>query len=151
MCGFLGRALRALQSARERGSASLELAVLALPVLAIFGLMIGAGRVALAGNTINSAAGEAARAASIQRTQADAVAAGTEIANQIIQSNNLPCQPTVNIDATEFGKPVGETATVRVDVSCTVTLSDLAVPGMPGSVTLDGTGESIIDTWRGRE
>jgi hypothetical protein len=45
---------------------------------------------------------------------------------------------------------VGETATVSVTVHCRLDLSDLSVPGVPGSRLIEATMTSPIDTWRER-
>ncbi len=51
----------------DRGSATIELAVLAPALLALLGLVIVAGRISVAGSAVEQAAASAARAASIAR------------------------------------------------------------------------------------
>ncbi|MDO5494313.1 MAG: TadE/TadG family type IV pilus assembly protein [bacterium] len=150
------RRLRTLFSARgisraggrERGSATLELVILTPVVLIIFSLLVGAGRVTMAGGAIEQAAGNAARAASLSRTVAEAESRVSALVSEVVTSNNLGCTPTVNINATDLSKPAGESGVVTVEVVCVVALSDLAVPGLPGSVTLTGSGRSAIDKYR---
>nr|NLD41773.1 pilus assembly protein [Actinomycetales bacterium] len=136
------------RAGRERGSASLELAILTPVLLIIFGMMIAAGRVAIADGTIQQVAGDAARAASLSRTAADAQGAAESLVTSVVGANGLPCTPVVSTNTTEFSNAPGTPGYVTVEVSCTVTLSDLAVPGLPGSVTLTGTGRSVLDTYR---
>ena len=51
----------------DRGSATIEMAVLAPALLALLGLVILAGRISAAGSAVEQAAASAARAASIAR------------------------------------------------------------------------------------
>lgn len=132
----------------ERGSATLELVILTPVVILIFGLLIAAGRVAIAGGTISQVAGDAARAASLSRNVEQANARANALVTEVVAANRLACQPAVIIDATELTKPAGTPGQVTVDVSCEVNLSDVGVPGMPGSVTLRGSGTAAIDTYR---
>lgn len=135
---------------RDRGSATLELVIFAPVMLGVIATVVMAGRVAIAGNTIDQAAYSAARAASLARNAADAEAAANGVIDSVVADNSIPCTPAVTIDTTEFARPVGETATVSVDLSCTVDLSDLIAEWIPGSVTLDGAATSVLDTYRER-
>jgi hypothetical protein len=56
----------------------------------------------------------------------------------------------VAVDTSEFNKAPGVPGSVDVTVSCRLYLSDLAVPGVPGSRVLTSTMSSPIDTWRER-
>jgi len=46
--------------------------------------------------------------------------------------------------------PLGDPASVTVTASCTVSMADLAVPGLPGARTLSGQAVSPIDRYRTR-
>ena len=94
----------------ERGSASLELAIIAPVILVVFGLMILAGRVALAGGTVNQVAYDAARAATLTRSAGEASAAINAVVADSFASNGITCTggPTVSSDLSAFGLPVGE-------------------------------------------
>lgn len=118
----------------ERGSAVIE-AVIGIPAFALFvGLIIFAGRVSLAHEAVQSAAADAARSASISRTQGAAQSAGTSAASTSLTNQDLRCvSTTVDVDTTGFGAPVGTPAEVTATVTCQVDLSDLAVPGVPGT------------------
>ena len=135
----------------ERGSAAIEAAV-GVPAFALFvGLIIFGGRTATTHEALESAAAEAARSASIARDPASATtdarqAAVTSISNQQIHCTDI----NVDVDTTDFNKAPGQTGAVRVRLSCRLELSDLAVPGVPGSRVLSATMSSPIDTWRER-
>lgn len=139
------------RSRAERGSASIEAAI-AAPAFALFlGLIIFGGRTAITHQSVESAAAEAARSASIARSSADAsdaarTAATTSLANQQINCH----QVTVVLDDRGFAAPVGQDSTVSVTVSCVLDLSDLSVPGVPGQRTIRATVTSAVDTWRER-
>lgn len=135
----------------DEGSVTVELAVLALPVLAVLLLMIAAGRIGHAGQTVDHAATAAARAASIARTPAEAHTTATDTANRVLGEQSLHCQnTTVTVDTTGFITRPGAAATVRVDIHCAVALADLALPGLPGSRELTSTFTSPFDPFRGK-
>ncbi|WP_331731603.1 TadE family protein [Kitasatospora sp. NBC_01300] len=130
---------------------SLELAILAPVLFAMLLTVIAAGRVHLAHNTVDAAARNAARAASLERDAATARTAGNRVAQQTLQDQGLTCASlTVDIPTTGFHAPLGTPSRVTVTVRCTVALSDLALPGLPGSTTVSGSFTSTIDAYRGR-
>ncbi len=135
----------------DRGSAALELTILAPGLLLIIGLLVLAGRVSHAQIAVDSAAYAAAREASISRTSAEARADASSIAATSLSQQGFVCaSQSVSTDTSGFGVPVGQPAQVDVDVACTVRMSDLALPGAPGSVTLTGSATSVLDTYRER-
>jgi Flp pilus assembly protein TadG len=143
--------LRRLTRQPDRGSSSLELIIIVPSFLLILGVLIFAGRVAIARQTVHAAAADAARAASIARTAGTAGGDARSAANATLTSRNLDCSSTtVSVNTAGFGTVVGTPATVSATVSCTVHLSDLAIPGVPGSRTLTATVQSPLDTFRER-
>lgn len=136
----------------ERGSASVEAAI-GVPAFALFvGLIIFGGRTATTHQAVETAAADAARAASIERTansaRTQAISAATvSLANQDVRCLDID----VAVDASEFSRAVGEPAAVSVTIRCRLDLSDLsAVPGVPGSRLIKTTATSPLDTWRER-
>lgn len=135
----------------ERGSAAIEAAILGPPLLALIGLAIVGGRIQIAGGAIEHAAHDAARAASISRTKAEAGANALAAVNATLNQQGLHCvHLTVEPDLAGFDVPVGEPATVGVSITCVVDFSDLVADGMPGSKTLTATFVSALDTFRTR-
>jgi Flp pilus assembly protein TadG len=135
----------------DRGSASLELVILAPAFLALLGLLILAGRVAVAGNSVGQAADEAARSASISRTVSGARTAAEDGVRRVLVEQDLRCSTvSVALDASGFRVPVGTPAQVRATVTCIVRLSDLALPGFPGSRTVTASAVSPLDSYRER-
>jgi Flp pilus assembly protein TadG len=135
---------------RDDGNAALELVVLAPVLLFLLGLVVAAGRTSIAQGSVDAAARDAARQASISLTPGAAQAAALSSAKAALSGDGLDCNPVVTVNTAEFGVPVGEPATVTATVSCQVPLSDLLVPGLPGSRTLRFTFTSPLDPFRER-
>jgi Flp pilus assembly protein TadG len=133
----------------DRGSVSLEAAIIAPGLLFLICLAIAAGRIMLAGAAVEAAARAAAREASLARTPAEAKARATTAAQASLQQ--LRCTSTgVDVDTSGFAVPVGQVAGVKATVRCTVGLSDLVLPGLPGAKTMDATFTSVLDRYRSR-
>lgn len=136
----------------ERGSASLELVIVTPVILALFALLIMGGRVAIAGGTVNQIAYDAARAATLSRTTAEASQAIDAMVASGLAANGITCAGgagvTSNLGA--FSLPVGQPGPVTVNITCQVPLADIAVLGIPGAVTVSGQGTEILDAYRGR-
>jgi Flp pilus assembly protein TadG len=135
----------------ERGSTSLEAAIGIPAFVLLVGLIIFGGRTAMTHQAVESAAAEAARSASIARSSASATtnakaAAMTSLANQDLQCLSM----YVSVDTSDFSRPIGEAGQVTVTVECRLDLSDLSVPGVPGSRVISATMTSPLDTWRER-
>jgi Flp pilus assembly protein TadG len=130
---------------------TLEFAVLAPVVLALLAMLVMAGRVAIASNSVEAAADEAARSASISRTAAGARSSAEDGARRSLARQDLACSSVrVEVDTGGFRVPVGMPAQVRATVTCVVRLTDLGVPGFPGSRTVTATAVSPLDTYRER-
>lgn len=136
---------------RDRGSVSVEVAVLMPAFLFLVALAAVTGRTAIAQNALDQAAHDAARAASISRTAAAAGAAGESAALDALRRQGLGCAPQVTVDTSGFATPVGAPAVVRVTVGCAVSFADLALPGVPGSRALGAEFTSPIDRYRSRQ
>ncbi|MFD6099394.1 TadE/TadG family type IV pilus assembly protein [Nocardiopsis flavescens] len=131
---------------RDRGSASVELALIAPALLAFAMLMVFAGRVVDARTTVGEVAHSAARAASLERTSGAASAAATSIAAATLQEQGLACSDhSTSVD--HGGLTAG--GAVSVTVSCTVSFSDLLGVAFPGSQTIEGGATVAVDTFRG--
>ena len=135
---------------RDAGNAALELIILAPVILILLGLVIAAGRTSVAQGSVAAAARDAARQASISLTPSAAQTAALSSARAALGQDGLTCDPVVTVNVSGFGVPVGEPANVQATVTCRVSLSNLVVPGMPGSKTLRATFQSPLDPYRGR-
>lgn len=135
---------------RDRGSAPIEMAITGLCAVALIALLVIGGRVAIASSSMSDVAGAAARDASIARTAGQAQQLAHASAVATLNKQGLHCEggPTVDIDTSGFSAPSGNSAVVRVDVTCVVSLSDVGLPGLPGSRTLHDHATSPIDPFR---
>lgn len=149
--GHMAALLKPQLRGRERGSATVE-AVIGVPAfLLLIGLLIVGGRVAIAHQIVQSAASDAARAASIARTQAAARTDATTAAQHSLANQQLDClTTTVTLDTTGFATPVGTPAQIRATVACALDLSNLGIPGLPASLPIVETMSSPLDTYRAR-
>ena len=92
-------------------------------------LLIFAGRVTLAHQTVNAAAAEAARTATIARTPTDADTRARQAAQAMLTEQNTVCAGTeISIDTSGFARPIGTPAQVTVTVTCYTQLADLTQP-----------------------
>lgn len=139
--------MRLLRS--ERGSMSVELAILAPAFIMIVGLLILAGRVSLAHQNMEEAASQAARAASISRTSQEASNAAQAAAQTYLLNTSMHCQSVDVANSTQGAdKAAGVAATVTSTVSCVIQTSDLYLPGLSGTRTVTATASSVVDTYR---
>lgn len=137
--------------AHDAGNAALELVVLAPVLFILIALVVAAGRTSIAQGAVDAAARDAARQASISLTPAAAQAAALASAQAALSQDGLDCRPRVYVDASQFTSvQVGQPASVSALVVCQVPLSDLVVPGLPGSRTLRGQFSSPLDPYRER-
>jgi len=135
----------------ERGSAAVELALLVPALVLMLGLVVAGGRLWFARTTVNEAAQSAARAASLSRTATQASGDGAAAARASLSTAGLRClDPAVSVDTRAFAVPVGQSATVTTRVTCQVPFADVLLPGLPGSIKLDSSGASALDTYRSR-
>ncbi|NUS15637.1 MAG: pilus assembly protein [Streptomyces sp.] len=137
---------------QDRGSEAIQAAIV-VPLLVVFlSMAIAAGRLVVSGGKIDAAAEDAARAASIERTYAAAKAAAQAAAAQSLDDQGIKCaSEDVTVDAGGLNAPLGQVGYVRVTVRCTVDLSDLLLPGVPGSKTLTSHFTSVVDAHRSRQ
>jgi len=134
----------------DEGSTVIEVVILA-PALALFlGLIIAGGRLAVAHQAVEAAAAQAARAASIARTQDEALTAAQSAATSALGAQGLNCVASeVTVDVAGFATPAGTPASVGATVTCQVSLAD-TLPGLPGSLGVEATVRSALDTYRER-
>lgn len=137
--------------ASERGAASVEAVIVIPAVLLLVGLALIGGRYWYASTAVDEAAWVAARSASLERTPDAGQRTAHHIATTNLSSAGTECVDLqVRINASGLTAPVGQPATVTVDVQCRVPLADLLVPGAPGSIVVSGHATSVVDRHRGR-
>lgn len=135
----------------DRGSATIELAILAPVLLALVGLAIIAGRLTTAHAAVEHAATVAARQASLARIADAARTSATRLAEADLARQHITCEPLhLTLATSGFRTPVGEPAQVRATLTCQIRVGDLGVPGMPGTREVTADAVSVLDTFRGR-
>ncbi|WP_329105202.1 pilus assembly protein [Micromonospora sp. NBC_01699] len=149
----------------ERGSVSVEIAILAPIFVLLFGMAVVAGRQAIAENAVSAAAHDAARASSISRTAAQAQTAGDTAVTQRLAEQGLNCQPAaaVTLSGTSavsggtnwslqeaFAQPLGDPVFIVANVTCVVSYQDLAGLGLPQTAPVSARFVSPLDRYRSR-
>ncbi len=146
------KAITVRPAGRDRGNAALELVLLAPVILFLIGFAIAAGRTSIAQGAVDAAARDAARQASIAPNYQAAAASARSSAIAALRADGIDCRPVVELPtlASAFASPIGKSALVTAKVFCAVRLSDLVVPGLPGSLTLRAVFTSPLDPYRSR-
>ena len=135
-----GRALR-----DERGAVATELVLLTPLLILMLLFVVALGRLAGARINVDGAAAQAARAASIATTPAQATAAAQQAATAALGSDHVTCATLqVATDTARFA-PGGS---VTVTVTCAVALSDLSGLRLPVTEQVSSTAASVVDTYR---
>lgn len=137
--------------ASERGSSVAVEAALVLPVAMLFvGLVIVMAGHALAQQAVTAAATRAARAASLERSQASAERAALDAAVTELGNSRITCTDAqVSVDARGLAAPMGTVASVTVRLTCRAVFP-VSMPGFQASRSLTGEGTSPVDTYRSR-
>ena len=127
--------------AGERGSMAVEV-VLMTPILVLFTLLVVAGgRYVTVRADIESAARDAARAASLERSEPAAQQAATQVATAALGSYS-DCV-VKNLD----GRFVSGSA-IEVTLDCQVDNNGLGLLGLSGVYRISASGAAPIDTYR---
>ena len=129
---------------------AVETAIILPVLLGMVGLLVVLATGALAQMTVDSAASQAARAASLERDTGTATASARQVAASTLTESGTTCRTSnVAVNASGLRAPLGTPATVSVTVTCTVDLQ-VGLPGFPSTRTLTATKSSPVDTYRSR-
>lgn len=129
----------------ERGSASIEVAILGVLLILFLLLVVGLGRMSQARFDVTGAANDAARAASLETSAAAADSAARAAADAALADRGVSCaRMDVDVNTASFG-PGGE---VTAQVTCIADLSDLSLVWVPGSRTFTEQAVSPIEQYR---
>ncbi len=130
----------------DRGSAAVELAVVAPAFVFLLLLVVCAGRVSEADGAMRRSASEAARAASLRQQPGDAAADADMIARANLSTAGMKCtQLTVTTDTSDF-RPGG---TVSVTITCEASMADVTLLGVARTRTFSARAVEVIDRHRG--
>jgi Flp pilus assembly protein TadG len=130
--------------AADRGAATVEMAVLVLPLAAVMALFaIFCFRLAGTRLDMNATAAAAARAASMTPTPQAAADAATQAAQANLADHARTCNPlTVTVDTSAFHRG----GQVAVTVTCQMSTAGLTGLGLPGTLTGRSTAHAVIDS-----
>ncbi len=132
----------------ERGSLSVELAMIAPALLLIFGLIFAYGRVGQVNGLLDSGTRDGARSATNARSYEEARQQATDAVRDAIRQAPPDCVSSLKVQLIgrfAMGSPITVTAT------CTYGLSDIGLPGAPGTVHPTSSFTSMLDPNRGLE
>ena len=120
-------------SGSEEGSVAVEAVLLTATVMIFVLLAVAFGRYEATRTQVIGAARAAAEAAAVMPSAYQASLAASAAATPELMGDGASCRHShVTTDTRDFG-PGGD---VSVTVTCTVELSDLGVPGLPGVATV---------------
>lgn len=132
----------------ERGSVSVEVAVIAPAFIFLMLLVVFAGKVSEADGNVERAAAEGARAASLRQDPGAAIDDAEAAVEANLAHAGVPCTDlTIGVDTSNF-EPGG---TVAVAVTCQASMADVTLLGVPGTRTFTATSVEVIDTYRSSE
>ncbi len=132
----------------ERGSLAVEMAMITPAILLVFGLIFAYGRVSQVNGTLESGTRDAVRSATMARSVDEARDRARAAIRDAIRATPQACQDSVQVDVVGDFVP-GEPITLEAE--CTYGLSDIGLPGAPGTVTAHSSFTSMLDPYRGVE
>jgi len=132
----------------SRGSISIE-AVLIIPAFLLFLALIAAiGRTAAVRADVHASVVEGARIASMQTGSVQGQTAAEDAIRAHLAQEGVTClRLDISINSQALDLPPGQPGSVSATVTCVVPLADLAVPGLPGDVTITESFDSALDTY----
>ncbi|MSS44716.1 hypothetical protein FYJ43_01285 [Cutibacterium sp. WCA-380-WT-3A] len=134
---------------RHRGSVAVEAALILPALLMIAAVATGGWRMSEVKADAQSSAQVAARAASVASSVGEGIAVGQRVG--LAELSGTRCsKPAITVDASDLARPVGSSGMTSAQVRCTVRLSDLLIPGMPGVVHVESMAHSTLDSHRER-
>jgi hypothetical protein len=137
--------MKAIENRPERGSATLELVLIAPALLALALVVAIASSVSGARGDVDDAAWEAARAASLSRSTGEARAAAEHAVTDRLGGGHWPClDRTLTLDGPRF-VPGGAAA---VTLTCRLRLAD-RLPLLPGAITIRAHSDEPLERYRG--
>ena len=137
----------------QRGAVSVEAALLVPLFVLVMSVAAAGWRISWAHTQVAGAAQAAARAASLKGDAAQAHVTVIAIVQADLKTAGVHCSDIViRDDVAAVAQLTGTSGVVSVGVQCTVRLGDLLVPGLPGSIVVNGQATEAIDTFsrRGR-
>lgn len=133
----------------ECGSQAVEFTILAPVLLLVIGVLIVGGRIALAGNALESAAVSAAREATLAGAGEAARERAAVAAREWMERAGHPCA-ALSAVVTEQAAQGHSPALTHVTISCSLDMGDLALPGLERARQLEASATSPADAFKER-
>lgn len=131
----------------DRGLATIELVLMTPVLFLVLSFLVVAGRLATVRGDIAAASRDAARAASRAASYEQATVDARTTAGASLGGRDVTCKDlTVTLGDPATFRAGG---TVSATITCGVSLTDVAIPGLPGERQLSNTSVEVIDTYRG--
>ena len=132
--------------ADERGAIAAQAAAMVPLLTIVVVVVLFTGRVVEANNTVQAAAHEAARAATLAGSEAGAADAAQATAAANLNAGGLACR-ILNVvpDLSRFYAG----GSVTVTVTCTADFTDMDLIGVPGSRSFTASAVEVVDRYRG--
>ncbi len=130
----------------ERGSISVEVAVIAPAFIFLMLLVVYAGKVSEADGNVERAAAAGARAASLRQHPDGATDDAQDAVEANLAAAGVPCSNLETVVDTSSLEPGGS---VTVTVRCQASMADVTLLGVPGTRTFVATSTEVIDSYRG--
>ncbi|WP_288782854.1 TadE/TadG family type IV pilus assembly protein [uncultured Cutibacterium sp.] len=132
-----------------RGAVAVEAALILPALLMIAAVATGGWRISEVKADAQSAAEVPAQAGSVASSAGDGIVVGQRAG--LAELVGTRCSnPAIAVDSSDLALPAGSTGTTSARVRCTVRLSDLLVPGMPGALHVESVARSTLDSHRER-
>lgn len=115
-------------------------------ILLIFALIFVYGMASSVNGNLESATRDAARSATLARSYDDARDRARAVVREGIAGMPQTCRDSLDVEVSptfEPGEPVTVTAT------CTYGISEIGLPGAPGSLSPESSFTSMLDPYRG--
>jgi Flp pilus assembly protein TadG len=125
----------------DRGSAQVELVILAVVSFLFVAMIVFAGRLNVGSAHAEAAARSAARTISVARNPELAVPDARADAERTVEVGSAMCQSM----GFEYGISADE---VTVTIDCEVDLSEATLLEVPGSMSVTATASEVIDQYR---
>lgn len=138
----------------ERGMTTVEVAVLAPVIMVLLLFIVYLGRVATTEQKVQSAARDAARAATIALTRDAAALAVEATLTENLGAMRTGCLLTpldlsaIALDNGDVGD--WDLGTIQVRLTCTIPTADLGLLAFPGTKTFTAVATEPVDAWRSR-
>jgi hypothetical protein len=141
-----------LRHDEEGASEGLSLVLVIPSLIALIMILVGATRLALAGNAAEIAASSASHSAALQRSAQAGVASARSAAEASLAASGFTCLSTnTTVDSSRATTNLAQIGYMGVTVQCTVALSDLTLLPLPGSMTVTRSATSPISAYMERQ